>query len=558
MLRSLHVKNFAIIEEAALELGPGFNVLAGETGAGKSILIEALGFLLGGRGSASWLRSGASKLEVSGVFDREDFPREIRARFKLGEARVKVSRELDSEGKTRALLNAQSIPLSLLSELGERLVDFHGQHEHQTLLKTALQLDLLDGYGGLEDFRREAAEIHGRWAGLKREAEQSQMSDEERRRRLEFARFQLQEIQEARLSPGEEEELEKALPLLKNGERLKTFAGAAYEVLYEQEGAVLGQLLKAERSLAELAKIDPAMKRLQDLLEGSRVQIEEAAHALGDYREKADVSPGRLDEVLSRQDLISRLKKKYGASVAEILSTQERLAAEAARLEGGEARQEELAAELGKAEAELSQICERLHKARLKAAKKLEKALAEELQALGMPQARFCVGVVMEEGRFSSHGSDSVEFMLAPNPGEASKPLRSSASGGELSRVMLAVKTALAQADRVPILVFDEVDAGIGGTVARAVGQKLAGLGRGRQILCVTHLPQVACFAARHFGVSKGSAEGRTCVQVRPLEGSARLEAVATMLGGRQATAASRRHAQELLDSSRLEETTGV
>lgn len=550
MLRALSIKNFAVIEEQTLELSAGFNVLTGETGAGKSILIEALGFLLGARGSSSWLRCGAPKLEVAGAFDKDDFPKDVRARFKITQSPVMLRRELDASGKTRALINNQSAPLATLSALGDSLVDFHGQHEHQTLLRPSLQLELLDQFGDLSQPLKRAAAAYEAWTGLRAESEQARMSDEERRRRLETCRFSLQELNEADLKLGEEEELEASLPLLKNAQRLKTFADAAYEALYEQEGSVAGTLLKAQRALSELVKIDPAIRPSCEGLEAARLSLEEATRAIGAYRENIDIAPDKLDAALARQDQISRLKKKYGMTIEAMLAARDERAAELDRLENSSQRQGKLEAELQAAAGELEAACEEMHKARLKAAVKLERELLKELRVLGMPAARFSVSLEREEGCYSRSGADAAEFMLAPNPGEPLKPIKDIASGGELSRVMLALKTVLAEADRIPILVFDEVDAGVGGVVARAVGRKLAVLGQTRQVLCVTHLAQVACYGRNHYQVAKEVQEGRTSAKVSRLEGVQRLDALALMLGGREATPASRKHAQELLETS--------
>ncbi|MEK7857664.1 MAG: DNA repair protein RecN [Elusimicrobiota bacterium] len=543
MLRSLTVKDFAIIDQQALDFTAGLNVFTGETGAGKSILIEALGFLLGGRGSSAWLRTGADRLVVTGDFELE-------------EGAVRLRRELDASGKTRAFLDDKPMTVSALAALGERLVDFHGQHEHQALLRPAVQQDCLDRYGELEALLAKTQEAFAAWSAAKAGLDAAQMSDEERRRRLEYGRFQLGEIDDAKLKPAEDWELEAALPLLKNAERLRGLAAAVYQLLYEDEAAVMGGLLKAERSLAELSRIDPAMRDTRDALEAARLALEDVTRTVGGYRDGADSDPKRLDALLSRQDVLGRLKKKYGGSVSDVLAFREKLSAELDLLDNTQRRQEELEAGLAESLAALDEACGKLHRARMKAARGLEAGLLKELKTLGMAQARFSVAVELEEGRYSRTGGDAVEFLIAPNPGEPLKPVRSVASGGELSRVMLALKTVLAKADRVPILVFDEVDAGIGGVVARAVGEKLSALGRSRQVLCVTHLPQVACFARRHLLVSKQSSGGRTAVRVEALEGARRLEAVALMLGGRQATAASRRHAEELLASSRTKENS--
>jgi DNA repair protein RecN (Recombination protein N) len=550
MLRRLKVVNFAVVERVELDLPGGFIAFTGETGAGKSILLEALGFLLGARGSSSWLRTGAERLEVEGTFDAADLPNELRERYKVASGTFVARRELDAAGKTRAMIHAQSAPVSALAALGDAFADFHGQNEHQTLMRPAVQLELLDRYAGLEAERAALAESHGRWSALAARLSASQMSEEERRRRVELLRFQLEEIDAAKPKLGEEEELDEKLPRLKNAERLRGFADSAYGLLYAEEDAALARLMKAERALSELAKIDPSAGRLQGELEAARVAIDAVAHEVGDYRDRATADPAALDALLTRQETLSRLKKRHGPTLADVLATRERLAAELDGLENADARIEETKRDLAKAEKALAALSDEVHGLRVKAAKKLDASVLKELKVLGMEHSRFTCAVEMEEGNWSRTGADAVEFLLAANPGEPPRPVKSVASGGELSRVMLALKTAFAKADRTPLLVFDEVDAGIGGEVATAVGEKLAALGKGRQILCVTHLPQVACHAKTHFHVAKEVVSGRTRVRLERLDGDRRLETVALMLGGRAATAASRKHAQELLENS--------
>ena len=549
MLRRLKVVNFAVVERVELELPAGFVAFTGETGAGKSILLEALGFLLGARGSSSWLRSGADRLEVEGTFDAADLPPELRSRYKVADATFVARRELDAAGRTRAMIHAQSAPIAALGALGDAFADFHGQHENQALMRPAVQLELLDRYAGLEAEREFLGEAHARWSGLTARLAASSMSEEERRRRVELLRFQLEEIDAAKPRLGEEEELEERLPRLKNAERLRTFADQVHGLLYAEEDAALARLMKAERALGELAKIDAGMGRLQGELEASRLAVEAVAHEVGDYRDRATADPAALDALLSRQEALSRLKKRHGPTLADVLATRDRLALELDGLENSDARVEETRRELAAAEKALSALCETVHALRVKAAKRLDSAVLKELKVLGMPDSRFACSVEMEEGGWTRTGADAVDFLLAANPGEPPRAVKVAASGGELSRVMLALKTAFAKADRTPLLVFDEVDAGIGGEVATAVGEKLAALSRGRQVLCVTHLPQVACHAQTHFHVSKEVAAGRTRVRLERLDGPRRLETVALMLGGRAATAASRKHAQELLEN---------
>ena len=550
MLRRLKVVNFAVVERVEVELAAGFTAFTGETGAGKSILLEALGFLLGARGSLSWLRTGADRLEVEGVFDVADLPSELRERYKVGGGTFTARRELDVAGRTRAMIASQSAPVAALAALGDAFADFHGQHEHQALLRPAIQLELLDRYGGLEPEREALAVAYGRWSALKSRLEASSMSEEERRRRVDLLRFQLEEIDTARPRLGEEEELEDRLPCLKNADRLRTFAEQAHGLLYGEEDAVLARLMKAERALSEIAKIDPSAAHLQGELESARLSVDTVAHEVGDYRDRAAADPAALDALLTRQDLLARLKKKHGPTLVDVLANRERLAAELDGLENADARIDETRKELEAAEKALASLCEEAHKARVKTAKRLDVAVLRELKVLGMPHSRFSCCVEMEEGAWSLTGADAVEFLLAANPGEPPRSLKLAASGGELSRVMLGLKTAFAKADRTPLLVFDEVDAGVGGEVALAVGEKLAALAIGRQVLCVTHLPQVAVRAAAHFHVAKEVAQGRTRVRLERLEGGRRLDVVALMLGGRAATAASRKHAEELLENA--------
>lgn len=549
MLRKLTVKNFAVAEKVELELGPGFTALTGETGAGKSILLEALGFLLGGRGSASWLRAGAERLEVEGLLDAADLPPALREKHG-GSDPVLVRRELDATGRTRASIGGQPAPAASLAALGERLADFHGQHENQALLRPAVQLELLDRYGGLEAEREALAAAFALWSGLKARLEAADMSEEERSRRAELVRFQLEDIDGVKPRPGEEEELEERLPRLRNAEKLRNWADQAYALLYAEEGAALSRLAKAERALSELARLDPSAESLRAELESARLAAESVAREAGAYRDGVSADPAALDALLSRQEALARLKKKHGITVADVLAARERLAAELDALENADERLEETKRELAKSERALAKLCDAMHDARAKAAKKLEAAALKELRVLGLPHASFTCSVEMEEGHWGATGADTASFLLAPNPGEPPRPIKTAASGGELSRVMLALKTAFAKADRTPLLVFDEVDSGVGGEVARAVGERLAALSKGRQVLCVTHLPQVACFAKRHLHAAKDVGGGRTRLSVVLLDGAKRLETVAAMLGGRGATAASRKHAQELLESS--------
>ncbi|OGR59532.1 MAG: DNA repair protein RecN [Elusimicrobia bacterium GWA2_69_24] len=549
-LLKLHIRNFAVIDAVELEFPGGLTVLTGETGAGKSMLIEALGFLLGGRGSAAWIRSGAAKLEVRGEFSAAGLSRADRAELGLSGERFTARRELDAGGKSRAFLDGAPTTAALLARLGDRIVDFHGQHEHQSLLRPSVQLELLDSFGGLGARRTAAGAAFARWREAGARIEALRMSTDERLRRIDLYGFQVQEISEVEPRPGEEEELAAELPRIKNAEKLRSLLEAAYGELYEREGSAEESLRRAERAVAAMAQHDPALSASLARLSAAREAVEETASELSRYRDGLGMDPERVDELLGRQDRIARLKKKYGDSVAEILDYRDRIRAELDALERHEERAEELARERQAAEEALRGLCEELHGSRMRAAQSLSKKAMAQLRDLGMASASLSVSVEMEEGQYGSSGADRVEFLIAANPGEPARPLREIASGGELSRVMLALKTVLAGQDSVGLLVFDEVDAGVGAAVGRAVGAKLGEVGRARQVFCVTHLPQVACFAANHFHVSKGVAGGRTSVRVERLEGKRRLETIAAMLGGRQVTETSLRHAKELLESA--------
>ena len=549
MLKRLKVLNFAVAEKVELELGTGFTALTGETGAGKSILLEALGFLLGARGSSSWLRAGAERLEVEGLVDASDIPADLRRELDITDRTVELRRELDSTGRTRAMIAGRPAPVSALARVGDHFADFHGQHESRTLLQASSQLELLDRFGGLDAEREALAAAYTAWSGLKARLEASSLSEAERERRADMLRFQIAEIDDAKIRNGEDEDLEDRLPRLKNAERLRALADTAYGLLYAEENAAVARLLKASRAVSELAKLDPAAGSLHTELENAHISTGSVARELSAYRDSVSADPAALDELLSRQDALARLKKRHGATIPEVLAARERLALELDGLVNADAHLEATRKELAKAEKVLAGLSNEAHDKRVKAAKRLDAAALKELKVLGLPHARFSCSVEMEEGSWSKTGADAVEFLLAPNPGEPPRPVKTAASGGELSRVMLALKTVFAKADRTTLLVFDEVDAGIGGEVAHAVGERLAALAKGRQVLCITHLPQVACFAQTHFHAVKDVAAGRTRLRVDRLDGDGRLEAVATMLGGKP-TGASRKHAQELLETS--------
>jgi DNA repair protein RecN (Recombination protein N) len=463
---------------------------------------------------------------------------------------VRLRRELDRSGRGRAFLNGSLTLAATLARIGDALVDFHGQHEHQSLLRPAIQLDLLDAYGRLEAPRTEVAAAYSRWNELEGLLEASRMSQEERLRALDLYRFQAREIDAASPREGEEEELEAELPRLKDAEKLRALGTEAAAHLSDSDGAAVSTIARAERLLDDLTRLDPGLQDAREALLQGRLAVEEAARSVADYCSKLEADPERLEEVLTRQEALSRLRRKYGATLTEVLAYRQRIGSEIERLDHFEEHREDLESRLAEAEKAFDRLSLKVHKARMEAARKLASAIAGRLKNLGMPGVRFSISVEMEEGRRGPAGSDSVEFLIAPNPGEPLKPLKSVASGGELSRTMLGLKTVLAAQDRIPVLVFDEVDAGVGGAVAHAVGGNLSALARSRQVLCVTHLPQVASYAEGHVAVTKEVVRGRTVARVETLQTEERRQEIARMLSGRGLTPTSLKAAEELLASS--------
>ncbi|NLO91288.1 MAG: DNA repair protein RecN [Elusimicrobia bacterium] len=548
MLASLSIKNFAIVQSLSLRPSRGLNVFTGETGAGKSVLIEALGFALGERSYAEMLRSGERRAEVEAVFE---FPAAQARKLGLPEARLALRRELDSAGKTRAWINGSPATVSALAALGDRLVDFHGQHEHQSLLKKQNQLELLDAYGGHEKERgtiaglwREKADISSRIDALK-------MSAQDRERMLELYRYQLQELRGAELRPGEDAEIDAALPRYKNMEKLRALSEEAYELLYGAENAACAGAGRAVRLLQDLASLDEGAADLSAAASSGLTQLEEAARELSSYKDSLGVDPQKLDELLSRQHKLDGIKKKYGGTVEAALARAQELERQLSGLENFDGNLQELEKAQQANLKKLQAACAALHDKRHKCAAKMSREVQAQIKPLGFPEVRFSVSVEYEEGAVGENGADDVEFLFSGNPGSPLKPLRGIISGGEMSRVMLGIKTVFAQADGTPVLVFDEVDAGVGGVVGGCVGEKLRQAAADRQIFCVTHLAQVAANGAAHFSISKQAAGGGTSVSITSLDGDSRVQELARMMGGKSGfSKAGLAHARELLKAS--------
>lgn len=548
MLKKLSIKNFAVIDRLDLEPGPGLNVFTGETGAGKSIIISALGFLLGERSGSDILRPGAETAEVEGEFLAENLPPKLAERWGVKGGLVKIRRQADPRGRTRAAVNGAAAALAQLSELGGYLVDFHGQNEHQSLLKPETQRDLLDRYGRLE---KEAKGVEEAWTAA-RALEESlnavSMSEDERSRLLDLYRFQLGEIESANLKEGEEEELEALWPRLKNSEKLFTLSGDAHGLVDD----AAGNAEKALEKLKSLAAIDPQADPLAARMAVAAIELRDLSGELRAYGKGVHSDPGEVDRCLSRLEKFKTLKKKYGVDIPAVLAKGEELRSKLNGLEDLTLDRSELEKKLAAARVKLEKLASALHDKRAAAAKKLSAEILKEAEGLGFKAVRFSVDAVYDEENISSFGGDSVEYLFTANPGYPLRPLRYTASGGEMARIMLALKTALSKADHIGVQVFDEVDAGVGAVTGRLVGEKLARLAAGKQIFCITHLPQVAAYGSAHYFVEKDVKAGVAAAAVRRLDEAAREAEIARMLGGKkQSTDLGLKHARELLAESR-------
>jgi DNA repair protein RecN (Recombination protein N) len=554
MLVELRIVNFALIEQLSLQFQSGFTVLTGETGAGKSLLIDAIALLVGGRASTDQIRSGEDEAQLEAAFSLpETHP--LLQRLQLqeiigqNESELILRRVLSRSGRHRVYVNGSLYPLRVLEELGGTLVDIHGQHEQQSLLATTKQLEALDGFGRLTELREQYEHTYQGWKELRRELEALQSDIVDRGKREDVLRFQVQEIEQAGLLPDEEEQIRSERQRLVHANRLRELAHEAHVELQADEQAVLTRLGRVGRTLTELVQIDPAMGDCEHIATESAIPLKELAGRLRDYAQRLEADPARQAVVEDRLDLIQRLKKKYGGSVEAVIATGQRVQEELQLLDNHQERTAELTAQLEEKAHRLRTLAQQLSKERTDAAKRMTTSVEAELAALKMEQAIFQVMVSSDESPegIGPAGCDRVEFLLSSNPGEPPRPLGRVASGGELSRIMLALKTVLAEMDQVPVLVFDEIDTGVGGAVAAAMGTKLRKLGSFHQVFCITHLPQVASQAEHHLLVEKGLDGQRTSTSVRMLKGVGREEEIARMLGGSTITKKVRETAAELI-----------
>jgi DNA repair protein RecN (Recombination protein N) len=555
MIKLLKINNIALISSLELELGPGLTLLTGETGAGKSILIDALGLVLGERASPELVRTGEERAVVECLVEGSAASRFLDEHGLPVEGdEVVIRREVNAAGKGRASVNGALVPVATLKELSPLVAAIHGQHDPQGLLDPATHIDLLDRHAGLD--RSEVAATYLRLREVEGALDRLRRDRREAERRREMLEFQRHEIGKAGLQAGEEEALRREKAVQANAGKLAGLAGEAYGLLYEEDGAALGQLGQIFRRLEELGSIDPAFQPFVEARAGVMAQLDDLALFLRDYRERLQVTPGRLDEVESRLALLERLKKKYGATVEEVLAFGERCRVELEEMGTPEEQERALEAERAQLVARYFERARELSRQRRAAALDLQKKVRAELGQLAMEKTRFEVvfqpeavpASGAETAAWTEKGLETAEFLLSPNPGEDLRPLARIASGGELSRIMLALKSVASLDARGLTLVFDEVDAGIGGRVAEVVGRKLRAMAGRHQVLCVTHLPQIASLADRHYAVRKRVERGRTSTEVALLGSEERVEEIARMLGGENLTETARHHAREMVN----------
>jgi DNA repair protein RecN (Recombination protein N) len=551
MLRELRIRDVAIIDEVALTFGSGLNVISGETGAGKSILLQSFALLCGARGSADLIRADADEAVVEGLFDCA-LPDPLRDALGLDDdGEILVRRHVSRSGKGRIHVNGSPVTLALLAQLGQYLVHIYGQHDQALLLRPANHLDLLDRFGELDALRSRMAEAFAAFADARRQREDLTRRAAALAERRDLLEFQQRELSEAAARPGEEATLRQERELLRHAERLEGACREGEGLLYSGHSAMVGTLARLQNQLAELAPIAPALGDVAALVESGRVQLEEAALQLRAAAEHLEADPARLEAIEERVASLQRLARKYGVPADELAATcaaVERdlasLDSQAADATAGEARE-------GALRAAAVAVAHELSDARKAALSQLEKRMVGELAALGMDGAAFGVAQIHREEALTADGADQVEFLLAANPGEPAKPLARVASGGELSRIMLALKALTAAAGETPILLFDEVDAGIGGSVALAVARRLKALAHTRQLLCITHLAQIAAYADHHVAVEKRPSGGRVITHARALDAAQRVAEVSRMLGGTAAPAEAERYAKRLLAEAR-------
>jgi DNA repair protein RecN (Recombination protein N) len=557
MLIELRIKNFAIIDELNLSFSKGFNILSGETGAGKSIILNAVHLLLGDKATEEWIRSSEEEANVEALFNLSGNS-EIKEKIKEKAPHLQGTGEEDSllirrvisrSGRGKVFINGNLSTLGVLSEVGEGLLSIYGQHEHQSLQRVETHLDILDEFGELIGLREEFQKQYLEFVSLSEEIEKIRVERERKAKERELMVFQSREIEASGIQIGEEESLKEDRAILIHAKKLMEFAHAAEETLYSEEGSAIERVQNVLNQCREAAAIDPFLSQPLKALESILIQLEEAALTLRNYSRRVEINPMRLDEIENRLEEIDRLKRKYGPTIEAILSLKHRMDEALKSFTSEEERLSELEGLLGPLRQTLDDLGERLSGERKRVALGLKKSVERELNSLGMKKTIFEIRI--DPAALSPRGVDRVEFLLSPNVGEEVKPLAKIASGGELSRIMLAMKRILAKVGGRQVLIFDEVDSGIGGAMAEVVGKKLRELSRHHQIICVTHLPQIACFADQHHSVRKEVKSGRTMTLVDRLDKESIVDEVARMLGGVKVTEKTKAHAREMIENAK-------
>jgi DNA repair protein RecN (Recombination protein N) len=557
VLLELVVENYAVVERLRVPFHAGLNLLTGETGSGKSIVVDALGLLLGARASADMIRTGETRARVGGIFDVREQAALRRvlepAGLEVEEGELLIEREILANGKSRAFVGSRPVSAALLRELAPCLAEIHGQHDQQLLFSTDAQREMLDAFGAHRDLLDGIGRVFSEWRAAAAELEELERGEQEKLRLLDLWSFQRKEIEDAALQPGEDASLENERRILQNVQRLEEAAASAYAGVYDGDDTALSRVRSAAKRLDELCRIDPSLEALREHLLAADLSLQEVAYGLRDYLGRLEANPGRLDEVENRLAAIDRLKRKYGSSIAGTLSFLEDTVRQIDAVEHSGERMEELRRARQRLASEFETLAGDLRDRRAAAARKLEKRVEAELAQLSMERTVFRVEIA--KAAWSAHGADRVEFLVSPNLGEEPRPLDKVASGGEISRIALALKTCLAApqrsaADALRTLVFDEVDAGVGGSAAEGVGRRLKKLAGANQVLCVTHLPQIASFADHHYRVEKRESQGRTMAVLCELDAEGRTREIGRMLSGQKLTPEALKNAEQLIRTS--------
>jgi DNA repair protein RecN (Recombination protein N) len=558
VLVELAVENYAVIEKVRVRFHPGLNLLTGETGSGKSIVVDALGLLLGGRASPEMVRTGAARAHISGIFELAETPALAKlledAGIEIEDRELLVEREIQAGGKSRAFVGNRPATAALLKDLAIHLADIHGQHDQQQLFSPSVQCDMLDAFAGAGDLTSQVSDSFHAWKRASAEFEELDRGAQEKLRLADLWSFQRKEIEAVEPKSGEDTDLENERRVLRNVVRLQELAGGAYAALYEDPASASTQVGTIAKRLEELSRIDDSAAEMLAQIQPATIALQETAHSLRHYLGKLEADPGRLNEVEDRLAALEKLKRKYGATVEQVLAFFEEVRANLAAVENADDRRNTLQKKVAGFANAYESVAKKLSARRQEAATQLSKRVEQELAALAMEKTRIAIRIAtnMDPAEWSERGADTVAFLIAPNVGEELKPLDKIASGGELSRVALALKTCTTPATTKKnvsprTLVFDEVDAGVGGSAAESVGRRLKKLSTANQVICVTHLPQIAGFADHHYFVEKHSEHGRTFASIEELAPAARTREIGRMLSGERITQEALRHAEQLL-----------